>query len=417
MNCVNHPGVEHVAFCQICGRPLCGECVRPEGQAVYCEQDYAARTGAVPPPPSGAGYGVPPAGAVPPPPGTPNPGVAALLGLIPGVGAMYNGQFAKGIVHLAIFAVLVSIADRHDIFGLFVVGWVFYQAIEAHQTAKARRDGTQLPNPFGFNDIGDRMGFGKTWGSGAAVPPQPYVNPQAPPAPAWDWNQGWREVKSDVQQAWESRQAYQQPSAAAPPPYPPPPSSPYPPPASPYETYGQSVPPVPPIPPFDPGPAATGPRFPMGAIWLIALGIVFLLSSSHILPGLHLRTMWPLVLIGLGIWVFLQRSGFGALHNDGSATYRWNLIHALRKGGLLIFVGAIGLLVESGLMRWGTVWPLFLIYFGVFALAERSAASQMAAEVYASNNAAPVEPPPPAAVDDSLSITPRTDYSDKEEGR
>jgi len=127
--------------------------------------------------------------------------------------------------------------------------------------------------------------------------------------------------------------------------------------------------------------------------------------------------MWPLVLIGLGIWVFLQRSGFGALHNDGSATYRWNLLRAVRKGGILIFVGAIGLLVESGLMRWGTVWPLFLIYFGVFALAERSAASHMAAEVYAQNNAAPVEPAPPAAADDSLSITPRTDYSDKEEGR
>ena len=49
-------------------------------------------------------------GAIPPPhaPGEPNPGLAALLGFIPGVGAMYNGQYAKGVVHLIVFAILVS---------------------------------------------------------------------------------------------------------------------------------------------------------------------------------------------------------------------------------------------------------------------------------------------------------------------
>src|ERR1700683_2515553 len=72
---------------------------------------------------------------------------------------MYNGQYAKGVVHLIVFAILVSLADEHGIFGLFIAGWVCYQVIEAHHTAKARRDGTPLPNPFGFNDIGDRMGF------------------------------------------------------------------------------------------------------------------------------------------------------------------------------------------------------------------------------------------------------------------
>ena len=41
--------------------------------------------------------------------GTPNPAAAAVLGLIPGVGAMYNGQFFKGLIHVVIFAVLVSI--------------------------------------------------------------------------------------------------------------------------------------------------------------------------------------------------------------------------------------------------------------------------------------------------------------------
>ena len=38
----------------------------------------------------------------------PNPAAAAVLGLIPGVGAMYNGQFIKGFIHVVIFAVLVT---------------------------------------------------------------------------------------------------------------------------------------------------------------------------------------------------------------------------------------------------------------------------------------------------------------------
>src|SRR6185437_10244 len=101
----------------------------------------------------------------------PSPWLAAFLGLIPGVGAMYNGQYAKGVAHLVIFAVLDSLAHNvNDIFRLLVAGWVFYQVFDAYHTAKARRDGTPLPNPFGLNDVGDRMGFGKNWPGSAARP-------------------------------------------------------------------------------------------------------------------------------------------------------------------------------------------------------------------------------------------------------
>jgi len=57
------------------------------------------------------------------------------------------------------------IANENGIFGLFIAGWVCYQVIEAHHTAKARRDGTPLPNPFGLNDLSERLGFGKAWPS------------------------------------------------------------------------------------------------------------------------------------------------------------------------------------------------------------------------------------------------------------
>src|SRR5712675_2420472 len=179
MNCANHPDREHTAFCQNCGKPICQECTRVIGTAVFCEPCLAARLSGAGAPAGGpytytgadpnVPYAVP--GSIPSPiAGEPNPGLAALLGLIPGVGAMYNGQYAKGVVHLIVFAILISLSHENGIFGLFVAGWVCYQVIEAHHTAKARRDGTPLPNPFGLNDLSERLGFGKAWPN--AAPPQ-----------------------------------------------------------------------------------------------------------------------------------------------------------------------------------------------------------------------------------------------------
>src|SRR5215469_2443647 len=175
MNCANHPDREKTAFCQNCGKPICQECTRTVGTAVFCEPCLAARlAGTGTPPPAGGTYtytgnegglNYTVSGTIPPPggPSAPNPGLAALLGIIPGVGAMYNGQFAKGIVHLVVFAILVSLSHENGIFGLFIAGWVCYQIIEAYHTARARRDGTPLPNPFGLNDLGERLGFGRSW--------------------------------------------------------------------------------------------------------------------------------------------------------------------------------------------------------------------------------------------------------------
>ena len=43
MNCANHPDRERIAFCQNCGKPLCQECARTVGSAVFCEPCLAAR--------------------------------------------------------------------------------------------------------------------------------------------------------------------------------------------------------------------------------------------------------------------------------------------------------------------------------------------------------------------------------------
>ncbi|MEI9970458.1 MAG: hypothetical protein WDM87_18285 [Terracidiphilus sp.] len=49
---------------------------------------------------------------------------------------MYNGQMIKGLIHVLIFAVLVSAAHVYGIFGLFIAGWVCYQVFEAYHTAR-----------------------------------------------------------------------------------------------------------------------------------------------------------------------------------------------------------------------------------------------------------------------------------------
>jgi TM2 domain-containing membrane protein YozV len=369
MNCANHPEREQAAFCQNCGKPVCNECMRQVGQAVFCEPCLAAKLNTPPAPAAGTvDYTV--SGAIPvpppPPPGSPNPVLAAILGFIPGVGAMYNGQFAKGIVHLIVFAVLVSLSDSHGIFGLFVAGWEFYMAFEAYHTAKARRDGDPLPNPFGLNDLGERMGFGKSWGVTANVytggPVPTAVNP-VPPPPA----------PEPVQYA----------QANVPPP--PPSYSGY----AGYSSYG--VPPIPPIPPIPPMPSFTDAQmlieadkhrsnFPAGAVVLVALGVIFLLGNTF--HRVWSYEWWPFILIALGVWLTIRKmTNIGiSMHDDGTATHRWNIIRCLRGSGFLILIGVMGLLDTTHVLPWRHSWPLFLLYWGGFALLERAAYHAAAAE-------------------------------------
>jgi len=158
MNCANHPDAAVVAYCRACGKPLCSACVRDVQGTVYCDEHVPAQAaGAVPPPVSSA---VPPPGsaAVPPlaepPPGTPRPGVAFVLGWIPGVGAMYNGEFAKGFLHVLIFATLIWMTDHiNGIFGLAIAAFVIYMPIEAYKTARARQLGLPAPDPLGLNNV------------------------------------------------------------------------------------------------------------------------------------------------------------------------------------------------------------------------------------------------------------------------
>ena len=321
MHCVNHLENDAQSYCQNCGKALCAECVRKTASGqVLCEpcvtatggdpsQAYWQGVGQVPPgsvPPGG----VPP-GSMPPffiPPSGPNPSVAAVLGLIPGVGAMYNGQLFKGLIHVVIFAVLVSITDHYGIFGLFIGGWVLYQSFEAYHTAKARRDGTPIPDPFGLNELGSWLNLGMS-GKNAQQP-----NPNQPPPSGYTqtgYGQTGQPYGAPYTGSWSSPSADPgtAPGAAGPIPSQPPyaetyggqPQEPYP--------YAENYPPgfIPPMPPMPP--IGWRRKEPIFAFVLIGLGIIFLLQSMGFMHHL-MHYLWPLMLIGLGVWLVVRRVGY-----------------------------------------------------------------------------------------------------------
>src|SRR5229473_867968 len=146
MNCMNHPDIPAVAYCRTCGKALCEACQQTAQGTVYCQEHVpaSAAAGSTDPSPYTAPRPTPPPLADP----GASPGLAFLLGLIPGVGAIYNGQYVKGLIHVIVLGVLISIVSNGDsagglepLFGMLIGVWVLYMAFEAYHTAKKRQLG------------------------------------------------------------------------------------------------------------------------------------------------------------------------------------------------------------------------------------------------------------------------------------
>ncbi len=240
MNCTVHADTPATAFCRTCGKAMCAACQRTVHGVIYCEDCLATRvSGAVP-------IAVAPVGGG-------SPVLAALLGFIPGVGAMYNGQFIKGLIHAGVFALLVAMQTMdipdglHALLGIGLGFWVIYQVIDAAKTAKAKLYGLPVPDPFGIE---------RAFGSGThpvePVGGAPVASPIVPGAPGY-------------------------------------------------------VPPI--VPMYVPPPAEPKQPSPVGAVVLIGLGVLFLLNTMGWWHFHWIGRMWPLVLIALGIWLFVRRFG------------------------------------------------------------------------------------------------------------
>jgi hypothetical protein len=364
---------ERVGFCQDCGTPLTKETLRSVGPGVFCEPCLAARVGAPAPNVTGSPNLTPLSG-------TPHPVLAALLAVIPGVGAVYNGQYAKGIAHFVILIVLNAGHQVTGFFHLLAFIWWVYQIVDAYQTAKARLEGRPLPNPFGLNEIGERMGLGKSWdgpssaytatagtaGASQTYPPggTPYGagSPAAGPVSA---GPGWV--------------GYVPPTnfAGTPPPVPPtgaqtgtawgqaPYTQTY---APTYPTAGGGayIPTVPPVPPVPIVPVVPARRFPVGALWLVGLGLVFLLAEFAPEWGWdwNLSGMWVLALVfaGLSAWAFVRRWRLGV-----------RSVRAFRGAIILMTFALLFALQAADVAKLQRTWPVFLIVLGVLLIVERMA--------------------------------------------
>ena len=140
MNCAYHSKNPAVVECHRCARALCTACDHRIRGFPYCQNCIVAgvevlqqqtRTSVMP--------------ALR---GSNSPLVATLLSFVPGLGAAYNGQTSKAIVHFAVFASFfqLAIVTESVDFGLplFVAGffgtWLF-SAVDAYRTAQLLRAG------------------------------------------------------------------------------------------------------------------------------------------------------------------------------------------------------------------------------------------------------------------------------------
>jgi Domain of unknown function (DUF5668) len=330
MNCAYHPDQAAVAYCRTCGKALCANCTRPVRGIIYCEDCLGARMegagmpGSVP----AAGFVQSPTPGVPTttfqvaptvaPPSSgsgPNPTVAGILaGFFPfGVGAVYTGQYAKGLAHLVIFGLLVagcnaaSNSSHGDLLGVICgVGLAFfyvYQIVDAVRSARALQAGLQPPDPYGL---------AATFGGGTKIEPS---------------------------------------------------------------------------------------KAPIGAIVLIVIGGLFLLNTMGV--NLGLDRLWPLILVGIGGWMFARNyglvgsdarlrnlskiEGFAAQHGNPAlmqqavalARCQCPRCRARRITGpvVLVTIGVLFLLETLGHLGFGRTWPILLLVIGAVQLLQHSAST------------------------------------------
>jgi hypothetical protein len=253
-----------------------------------------------PPPPVGSGSG-------------PNPTVAGILaGFFPfGVGAVYTGQYAKGLAHLAIFGLLIAGASASDnghsealgvICGLGIAFFYVYQIIDSVRSARAIQMAQPIPDPFGL---------AATFGGGTKI-----------------------------------------------------------------ETS----------------------KIPMGAVVLILLGVLFLLHTLGLMEY-GIDRFWPLILIGLGSWLFARNWGLlpGGCSGCGCARCR---SRKLMGPAMLLTIGFLFLIENVHVANFGRTWPIILLVVGGVKLLQGSVSAEghipsLAAGANLPGAGGPIPPTPP----------------------
>lgn len=144
-----------LGYCRGCGTALTAETVRYAMGTMYCK-DHVPAGGAADNP-----YAAPPQpSAATAPSYDVNPVLAFILGLIPGVGAIYNGQYGKGLLHVVVFGFIVALQELDGpldvMVGFLIPVFIFYMAFEAMHTAKRRLAGLPVDEFSSIAPLGNR---------------------------------------------------------------------------------------------------------------------------------------------------------------------------------------------------------------------------------------------------------------------
>lgn len=233
MNCAVHQDVNATGYCRNCGKPICGQCTREVRGALYCEDCLAQRVAPA------AGTPMPPLPPLASRAGDGHAALACALGFVPGLGAVYNGEYMKALVHVLIFGGLIAALTQdlptalYPLLGVGLGAFYCYMPIDAYRTARAQHAAAVAAMPLGA--------------TGAT-----YAEPGMTAA------------------------------------------------GTPMSAAGATLPPV-----YD---AITNRRFmPIGAIILIALGTLFLMTNFGVLREDWIDKGWPIILIAIGVGLIIRK--------------------------------------------------------------------------------------------------------------
>jgi predicted membrane protein len=99
----------------------------------------------------------------------------------------------------------------------------------------------------------------------------------------------------------------------------------------------------------------------IGAVVLIAVGVILFLDNLGLVPFANIRAYWPLALSAWGV-ALLSRS-----RSACSMVWPWTMVAT----GVILTLGNLHVIRAN----WGNIWPLFLIAAGVSMLLNRNRCS------------------------------------------
>jgi len=133
-------------------------------------------------------------------------------------------------------------------------------------------------------------------------------------------------------------------------------------------------------------------KAPIGAIVLILLGVLFLLSTMGIELGLD--RFWPLILVAIGGWLFARNWGLTGYAAGRCQCTRCRCCR-LMGPAVLVTLGFLFLFETLGKIGFHRTWPILLLVIGAVKLFQNSASTEGHIMLPAAPPAPGADVPPP----------------------